>query len=81
MSTPAFCNKLVEEQHKIALRCEEIDENIRALESERRAIEERNEAIDAVRDLYMSSQQTVDEALSVQAQLKVSEPLETALSH
>jgi len=81
MTTLAFCNKLAEEQHKIALRCEEIDENIRALESERRAIEERNEAIDAVRDLYMSSQQTVDEALSVQAQLKVSEPLETALSH
>ena len=81
MSTPAFCNKLVEEQHKIALRCEAIDENIRALESERRAIEERSDAIAAVRELYLTSQQAVDEALAVQAQLRVDEPRETSVNH
>ena len=73
MSTPAFCNNIGKEQHRIRTRCEEIEENMTALENERKAMMERSGALDVVRDLYVSSQQTVDDALTVQARLSATD--------
>ena len=72
MPSPAFCNLISKEQHRIRTRCEEIDGTTQALEEERRALVERDQALEAIRDLYETSQQTVDEALEVQVRLNAS---------
>lgn len=66
---PVFCETINDEQNRILARCEEIDATSRALEEERQALAERGEALESVKKLYQSSQQTVDEALATQARL------------
>lgn len=72
--TPEFCETISSEQRRIQARCDEIDGTARALEDERVALEERNEALEVVKSLYRSSQQTVDDALATQARLNSPHP-------
>lgn len=76
IQTPAFCETISIEQRHIQARCEEIDGTARALADERQALEERSEALEVVKSLYRSSQQSVDDALATQARLNL-RPIET----
>ena len=78
--TPEFCETINSEQRRIRARCDEIDGTARALEDERLALEERNEALEVVKSLYTSSQQTVDEALATQARLNTPHVQQTVVA-
>ena len=67
MTSLDFCNQIATEQDRIKARREELNQALRAMNEERRALEEREQALDAVSALYKSSQQTVDEAIAIQA--------------
>jgi len=69
MTTPEFCDQIATEQDRIKARFAALDTAFRALNDERRALEEREQALEAVRALYQSSQETVDQAIAVQAGL------------
>ncbi len=69
MATPTFCMLIGKEMSGIDRRCEQIAQTIEALEDERRVLEERNEALDAMKALYRESQKDVEAALATQARL------------
>ncbi len=74
MATPAFYNDVAAEKERIKSRYKEIDQNIRVLESEREAIQGREKLLDAVDDLYLSSQKLIEDAQN--AQLRFSTKLD-----
>jgi len=64
-----FCRTLTTEQQRNTMRCAEIDQTRNALEAERRALETRIEALEAVGNLFETSEHVVDQARTRQARL------------
>ncbi|MEX0346051.1 MAG: hypothetical protein AB3N20_14090 [Rhizobiaceae bacterium] len=74
MATPQFYRDVNAEKERIKTRYDEIDQNISALENERRAIQDREKLLDAVGELYLSSQKLIEDAQN--AQLRFSTKLD-----
>lgn len=74
MPAPQFYRDVSAEKDRIKSRYKEIEQNISVLEAERKAIQEREKLLDAVGELYLSSQKLIEDAQN--AQLRFSTKLD-----
>ena len=69
MAMTEFWRSLTTEQQRNTMRCAEIDQTQNALEAERRALQTRIEALNAVGNLFETSEHVVEQARTRQARL------------